>query len=282
MARARRVLAENLPLVDVVIEIVDARIPYSSRNPEIDKIFGSKPRVIVCNKKDLADENISGFWKNYYGKKGIKVIFTDSKKGDNIKSVTADIKAVMEDKIKRELEKGRKNRVIRVMVAGIPNVGKSSFINRVTGTASAVTGDKPGVTRNKQWLKMNSDIELLDTPGLLWPKFDDKTAGFKLACTGAIKDDILDQAELASELLTFLEKHYPGSIAARFNLEIEPHMTGYEILELCGKKRGCIISKGEVDSYRIAAVVLDEFRGGKLGRITLDWPDCLELGDVND
>lgn len=277
MARARRVLADNLALVDVVIEIVDARIPYSSRNPEIDKIIANKLRIIACNKRDLADDKLNNYWMNYYNKNGIKVIFIDSKKGENIKLVTAEIKQLMAPKIARELEKGRNIKTIRVMVVGIPNVGKSSFINKVAGKAVAVTGDKPGVTRNKQWLKMNNEIELLDTPGLLWPKFEDKQAALKLAITGAIKDDILDTSELAVKLIELVRKYYPASISNRFGFEVSDDMTGYEILEMCGAKRGCKIPGGEIDIYRISNMILDDYREGKLGRITLDQSDVFDV-----
>jgi ribosome biogenesis GTPase A len=205
MAKARRILAENLSNVDVVVELCDARIPYSSRNPEIVKVIGKKPSVMVCNKADLADPVMSDFWKTYYRKQGIEAVFTDSRKGEGVKKVTAAIKNAMAEKIRRQEEKGRVNAQIRAMIVGIPNVGKSSFINRVAGKAVAVTGDKPGVTRSKQWLKMASDIYLLDTPGLLWPKIEDQRCGYRLACTGAIKEDILDNTDIACFLLDFLQ-----------------------------------------------------------------------------
>lgn len=281
MAKARRILAENLSNVDVVVELCDARIPYSSRNPEIIKVIGNKPSVMVCNKADLADPVMSDFWKRYYKEKGIEAVFTDSRKGDGVKKVTAAIKNAMAEKIKRQEEKGRINAQIRAMIVGIPNVGKSSFINRVAGKALAVTGDKPGVTRSKQWLKMDSNIYLLDTPGLLWPKIEDQRCGYRLACTGAIKEDILDNTDIACFLLEFLQEAYPDALRERFKIPADcGALERVELLELCGRKRGCIIKGGEVDLVRTAAVVLDEFRAGKMGRISLDTERALEPIDM--
>ena len=288
MARARRVLSENMRLVDVVVELVDARIPYSSRNPEIDRILSQKPRVMVANKKDLADSAVSGYWKGYYKNSGIPVLFTDCQRGSGVKEVTALLKTVMAEKTKRYEEKGRKTPVIRTMAVGIPNVGKSSFINRVAGKAAAVTGDKPGVTRNKQWLRMKDDIYLLDTPGLLWPKFEDQRCAYKLACTGAIKDDVLDVTDIACFLLVFLLDYYPEALAGRYRIACTEYErgaqeceddstfllrkaeTGAALLTACGRQRGCFMKGGAVDLYRAAGIVLDDFRAGKLGRISLD------------
>lgn len=288
MARARRVLAENLKLVDVVVEIIDARLPFSSRNPEIDRIIGNKRRVLVCNKADLADPRLSDYWREYYKNNDIGVVFTDCHTGNGIKAVTAEIKRVMADKIQRYLEKGRKEPVIHAMVVGVPNVGKSSFINKVAGKAVAVTGDKPGVTRNKQWLKLNPDIYLLDTPGLLWPKIENQRSAYKLACSGAIKDDILDVEDLASFLIYYLSQNYPDAINERFKVDTEAVLEGVDrddrvmcgvaMLDACGKKRGCIIRGGEIDYTRISNIILDEFRAGKIGRITLDNPEVLTEG----
>jgi len=299
MARARRVLAENLKLVDIVVELADARLPFSSRNPEIDRILGNKPRVIVFNKADLADPAVSSYWMNYYRGKGIHTVFTDCRTGDGVKKVIDEITETMAEKVARLLEKGRREPVIHAMIVGIPNVGKSSFINRVAGKAVAVTGDKPGVTRNKQWLKMNKDIFLLDTPGLLWPKIENQRSAVKLACSGAIKDDILDTGELAAFLLCYIEEHYPELLNERFKIDLEKINDEYEefaeaeymtesvigsdvirrgtlLLEACGRKRGCLLKGGEVDYNRAAALVLDEFRAGKLGRISLDLPEVLK------
>ncbi|MBE7056067.1 MAG: ribosome biogenesis GTPase YlqF [Ruminococcaceae bacterium] len=278
MAKARRILSENLSEVDVVVELCDARIPFSSRNPEIVKVIGNKPSVLVFNKADLADPKMCDFWKNYYNDKGIQIVFTDSKKGDGIKKVTEAIKKTMAEKIKNQEEKGRLNPHIRAMIVGVPNVGKSSFINRVAGKAVAVTGDKPGVTRSKQWLKMGSNIYLLDTPGLLWPKIEDQRCGYRLACTGAIKDDILDNTDIAGFLLEFMRESYVDALCTRFKLNPDDleDLDRLQLVTMCGKKRGCIVKGGEVDLVRAATIVLDEFRGGKMGRISLDTPEALE------
>ncbi|HEX9063330.1 MAG TPA: ribosome biogenesis GTPase YlqF [Clostridia bacterium] len=272
MAKTRRLLAENLSLIDVVIELLDARIPKSSKNPEIDDIIKNKPRVVALNKSDLADERISKEWGKWYNSNGYTYIFIDSLKGKGINELKASLRSLLKEKIERDKQKGRIFRPIRTMVVGIPNVGKSSFINRVAGKASAVTGDKPGVTRGKQWIRINEEIELLDTPGILWPKFDDSEVGMNLAFTGAIKDDVYDTVEAAAALLERLSKTYPKNLSERFKLTLEEGMDGLAILTAAGKKRGCIIPGGEIDYTRIAAVVLDEFRGGKIGRISLDIP----------
>lgn len=272
MAKTRRLLSENLKLIDVVIELLDARIPKSSKNPEIDEIIKSKQRVVVLNKSDLADENISKEWNKWYNANGYTNIFIDSIKGKGINELKAKLRSLMKDKVERDKQKGRLFRPIRTMVVGIPNVGKSSFINKIAGRASAVTGDKPGVTRGKQWIRLNEEIELLDTPGILWPKFDDQEIGLNLAFTGAIKDDIMDIIEVSSNLLEILKISYPKFVAERYKLSSIEDKSGLDILKEAGKKRGCIISGGEVDLTRISAVILDEFRGGKIGHITLERP----------
>lgn len=274
MAKTRRLIAENLKLVDVIIELLDARIPFSSRNPEINTLINNKPRLVAFNKSDLADEQISGQWVKWYAEQGINCILINSISGKGLNEVKARARELMSEKIERDRAKGKLFTPVRLMVVGIPNVGKSSFINRIVGRATAVTGDRPGVTRGKQWIRINSEIELLDTPGILWPKFEDQEVGLNLAFTGAIKDDIMDIAEAAMELLVRLSKNYPAELCTRFKLEpdvlkdIEP----LELLETVARKRGCIISKGQIDYSRIAAIVLDEFRGGKIGRITLEKP----------
>lgn len=273
MAKTRRLLTQNLKLVDVVIELLDARIPYSSKNPEIDEIVKQKPRLIALNKADLADEAISEEWKAWFSSKGITSIFIDSLRGKGINQLKNQLRSMMKEKMDYERQKGRLFRPIRTMVVGIPNVGKSSFINRIAGRASAVTGDKPGVTRGKQWIRLNKEIELLDTPGILWPKFDDQQVGLNLAFTGAIADDIFDTVEVAALLMKQLSILYPGFLEERFKLDSSKGETGLKLLEEAGRKRGCIISGGEIDFNRIAAIVLDEFRGGKIGRITLERPE---------
>lgn len=272
MAKTRKILAESLKLVDVVVELLDARIPFSSKNPELDTILKQKPKLIVINKSDLADEKISLEWKEWYSKQGQTVIFIDSKTGKGIQEVNSKLRALMKDKIERQLEKGRINRPIRTMAVGIPNVGKSSFINKIAGKSCAVTGDRPGVTRGKQWIRLNEGIELLDTPGILWPKFEDEEVGLKLAYTGAVKDDVLDVIEVAIRLMEKLKDTYPERLMARFKLKNLDYENGAMLLEAAGRKRGCVISGGEIDYKRISDILLDEFRGGKIGRITLEMP----------
>lgn len=294
MAKAKRTLEENLKLVNIVIELCDARLPYSSRNPAIDHIIGKKPRVLVFNKADLADKRQSSFWTRYYTRKGFTVVFTDAKAGDGVKKVIEAVKLAMEEKISRSLERGRVATSIYAMVVGIPNVGKSSFVNRVAGKATAKTGDKPGVTREKQWLSMGDDIYLLDTPGLLWPRIDNQMAALRLAASGAVKDEVVDTGELCAFLLTFIDSHYPGVLEAKYGIKIpetaeweREYVTetiigadrlekGLAILEACGRARGCLVKGGNVDLDRAAALVLDDFRGGRIGRISLDFPEVLE------
>lgn len=272
MAKTRRMLGENLKLVDIVIELLDARIPASSKNPEIDAIVGSKPRIIVMNKADLADDAASKEWMKWYGTRDTAVIFIDSIKGNGINQLKAKLREMMKERFERDRQKGRIFRPIRTMVVGIPNVGKSSFINKIAGKASAVTGDKPGVTRSKQWIRLNEEIELLDTPGILWPKFEDNQVALNLAFTGAIKDEIMDTVEIAAALLEKLSRDYPPLLKARFKLQSLEGQTGLMLLKTCGKNRGCVIAGGEIDLQRISTIVLDEFRGGKIGRISLERP----------
>jgi len=273
MTKTRRMITENLSMVDVVIEILDARIPESSKNPEIDGLVKNKPKVVVLNKSDLSDPSVNKEWSDYYFKKGQKVVFINSLKGDGMNQVKAAVLAIMKDKLDRLKEKGRIFKSTRTMVVGIPNVGKSSLINRLAGRSMAETGDKPGVTRSKQWIRLDHDLELLDTPGILWPKFDDVETGLNLAFTGAIKDDIMDIGELACMLLERLAKSYPKELRERFKFTLDfAEATGLQLLEEAGRKRGCIVSKGEIDYTRISMIVLDEFRGGKIGKITLERP----------
>lgn len=272
MAKTRRLVTENLKLIDVVIELLDARIPRSSKNPEIDELVKQKPRVVALNKSDLADEAISRAWEKWYRSNGYDCIFIDSIKGKGLNELKGKLREIMKEKIEREKQKGRLFRPIRTMVVGVPNVGKSSFINRIAGKAAAVTGDKPGVTRGKQWIRINEEIELLDTPGILWPKFDDQQVGLNLAFTGAIKDEIIDTIEVAAALMEHLSTNYPQNLKERYKLD-SLDMGGLDLLKSAGKKRGCIVSGGEIDFNRIAAIVLDEFRGGKIGRISLEKPE---------
>jgi ribosome biogenesis GTPase A len=273
MTKTRRLLQENLKLVDVVVELLDARIPMSSKNPELDVIIGNKPRIIVLNKCDLADQQVSKRWQKWYESKGYISVLVDSIRGRGINRLKNLLRSIMKDKMEIERKRGRLFRPIRTMVVGIPNVGKSSFINRISGRASTATGDKPGVTRGKQWIRIDREIELLDTPGILWPKFDDKRIGLNLAFTGAIKDEIVDIVEVASLLLEHLKQYYPNYIINRFKFESLENQSGESLLLTAGKNRGCFISGGEVDLTRISAVVLDEFRGGKIGKISLETPE---------
>lgn len=273
MAKTKRILAENLKLVDIVIEILDARIPFSSKNPDIDKLVLNKPKIVVLNKSDLADTTISRKWEKYFQEKGQKVIFIDSLKGTGIRNLNKAVNELMKEKNERNMQKGRISYVVKSMVVGVPNVGKSAFINKIAGKKIAQTGDRPGVTKSKQWVKLNEKIDLLDTPGILWPKFEDMNVGLNLAFTGAIKDEVYDIIEVSCILLERLNEKYPSLIEKRYKVTDIQGKKGYEILEEIAKKRGCIISGGNIDYERIAAIVLDEFRAGKIGKITLEEPD---------
>lgn len=273
MVKTKRLIQENIKLVDVVIELLDARIPVSSRNPEIDRLIGDKPRVIILNKADLADENINSQWQKYFSKSGNKVIMVDSIKGVGLKEVVGAAKILAKPRLDYEKTRGRLPRAIRAMVVGIPNVGKSSFINKLVGKGAAKTGDKPGVTRGKQWVRISNDVELLDMPGILWPKFDDSQVGLNLAFCGSIRDDIMDVVELAAKLVEVLSTIYPQKLKERYKLEQIETDDGLELLRIIGKKRGAIIAGGEIDMYRIAQIVIDEFRGAKIGRMSLEKPE---------
>ncbi len=273
MTKTRRMMEQNISLVDVVVELVDARIPYSSKNPDIDNIAKNKKRVIAFNKSDLSDEKANKIWSEYYEKKGYKVIFVNSITGKGVDNVTKAAKELMAEKIERLKEKGRIMVPVRTMIVGIPNVGKSTFINKYVGKTLAKTGDKPGVTRDKQWIRIKKDFELLDTPGILWPKFEDKTVGIRLALTGAINDDILDIATLGTELIALLRKKYPEAISNRYSIEIGDEDENWQVLEKIGIARGFKKKGGDVDLDRSAKILLDEYRGGKLGLITLELPE---------
>ena len=277
MAKTRRLMKENLPLVDVVVEITDARIPASSRNPEMKNLVGGKPRVVVLNKCDMADEALTAEWSEYYRTKGVRAVAMDCRSGKGLNKLVPTVKEVMKKELEKRAAKGMEGKPIRMMIVGIPNVGKSSFINRVAGGKRAKVEDRPSVTRGKQWVTLEKGIDLLDMPGVLWPKFDDKTVGEHLAFTGAIKDDILDTELLAMRLADLLNREYHSLLCERYRLTdeetagIEP----YDLLSLIGAKRGMKISGGEVDTERAAAMLLDEFRGGKIGRMTLEMPNEL-------
>lgn len=273
MAKTRRLITDSLKLVDVVIELVDARLPMSSRNPEIDKIIGSKPRVLVLNKADIADSAANERWLEYFTSKRLTAILADSRSGDGLKKLDTAVEAVLTEKREKEKQKGMQKRITRVLVVGIPNVGKSSFINRVSKRAATKVGDRPGVTTAKQWIKVAGKYEILDTPGILWPKFEDKAVAKRIAYTGGIKDEILDIEEIAFFLLGYLRRNYYPLLERRYKLlENTDELDDFELLELIGKKRGCIVSGGSVDTLRAANIILDEFRAAKIGRITLELP----------
>lgn len=272
MAKTRRLIQSNLKLVDIVLEITDARIPQSSRNPELDKWIEGKPRMLVLNKCDNADPAATKQWLRFYEKQGIVAMACDCKTGAGVKAFLPLVKKTLAELLMRRKEKGMAGRMIRVMVVGVPNVGKSSFINRIAGTKRAKAEDRPGVTRGKQWVSLDQDVELLDMPGVLWPKFEDPLVGEKLAFTGAVKDGVVDIELLAARLLSYLAQHYPKRLEERFKMTELDGLYGWELLELAGKKRGMLVSGGEVNTERAAITVMDEYRGGKLGRLTFETP----------
>ena len=275
MAKTRRQMLENLKNIDLVCELVDARIPQVSRNPDMDEIAGDKPRMMILNRVDLADPEATRRWASFYRAQGYAVLETDSQHGTGTGRFAAAARERLADKISAWNEKGQTGRAVRVMVVGIPNVGKSTFIIRVLGRKSAKAADKPGVTRGAQWFRVPGGIDLLDTPGILWPKFDDERVGILLAVTGAVKDDILDLETLACRLFELLAVRAPQAIVDRYKLTIpeQSDFLGYDLLQQAGRKRGFLISGGEIDTERMARILLDEFRGGVLGRITLETPE---------
>ncbi len=271
MTKTYRQIEEKLKLIDVVVEVLDARIPLSSKNPDIEKITKGKPRIVVLNKSDLADEVMTKKWMEYYKSQGILSCTADCAKGKGINESVALIKKAIADKIAQNQEKGM-TRAIKVLVAGVPNAGKSSYINRLSGRASATVGDRPGVTRGQQWIRLSSGIELLDTPGVLWPKFEDEKVGEHLAFTGAVKDEILDVELLACKLAEFLNENYREMFCTRYKLTDTEGLQGFELVEMLGRKRGFVISGGEIDFLRASNILLDEFRSAKIGRITIEKP----------
>ncbi len=272
MTKAIRMMEENLRLIDVVVELVDARLPQSSRNPKVDELVGSKPHLILLNKADIADPEATKAWVKHFAEMGIAAVAVSSTTGKSLNFVFDKCRELLSDKIEKQKEKGIVNRSIKIMVCGVPNVGKSSFINKLSGKKSAVTGDRPGVTKGKQWIRLANNFELLDTPGILWPKFDDEEVGLRLAFTGAVKDEIIDVEELACHLLVFLKNNYPQALATRYKMTETEGLEGYELLEYLGRKRGFVVSGGEIDTERAAHILLDEFRGARLGCITLEMP----------
>ena len=272
MTKTRRMMEESLKLVDGVCEILDARIPASSRNPDLDEIVGGKPRLVVLNRIDQADPAMVRRWAAWFKSQGMAVLETDCKSRKGVGGFVPAIRAMLSEKLQRYQEKGQVGRPLKIMVAGIPNVGKSTFINQIAGRKSAKAENRPGVTRGKQWITVDQGLLLLDTPGILWPKFEDREVGMRLAYTGAVKDEIMDLETLSSGLLALLWRQYPEAVASRYKIEAEPDAQGYALLEAVGRKRGFLISGGEVDTERAARMVLEEYRSGKLGRFTLDLP----------
>lgn len=271
MTKAKRAMQEDIKLIDVVIELVDARVPLSSRNPDIDSLAGNKSRILLLNKSDMADSRVTDAWKRYYENKGYFVIAVNSTKRNELKAVNQLIQKACKEKIERDRKRGILNRPIRAMIVGIPNVGKSTFINSFAGKACAKTGNKPGVTKGKQWIRLNKQVELLDTPGILWPKFEDQTVGLKLAFIGSIKDELLQRVEIALDLIDYLLEQYPGTLSTNYGVEETGKDT--EILEKIGIARKCIKKGEEVDFEKTAALLLDDYRNARLGKISLELPE---------
>ena len=272
MTKTRRQIEADLKQVDAVCEIVDARIPVSSRNPDIDAICGGKPRILVLNRMDLADPNATKRWAAYFRGRGMAVVATDCKSRKGIADFTPAARTACAEKLERDAKRGM-NRPLRVMVVGIPNVGKSTLINQISGRKGAKAENRPGVTQGKQWVSVDSGLQLLDTPGILWPKFDDPEVGMMLAYTGAVKEGVIDIEELACHLMELLHKYYPQVLLERYQVEAEAGTPGWELVELAGRKRGYLVSGGDVNTERMSKVLLDEFRSGKLGRFTLEMPE---------
>ncbi len=270
MTKAKRMMQENMKLIDLIIELVDARIPLSSRNPDIDTLGEGKARMILLNKSDLSDEGCNTAWEKYFTEEGFTVVKVNSKTGSGVKSIYSAIQTACKEKIERDRKRGILNRPVRAMVVGIPNVGKSTLINALAGKACTKTGNKPGVTKGKQWIRLNKNVELLDTPGILWPKFESQRVGLRLAFIGSINDEILDTQELAAELVVHLRNIKSGVFHARYHIEEDG--TGYEVLEKIAEARHCLLKGNQKDTAKAAAILLDEFRNGKLGRITLELP----------
>ncbi len=272
MTKTRRQIEADLKLVDAVCEIVDARIPISSRNPDIDAICGNKPRIIVLNRMDLADSEMTKRWMHYFSNQGMAVVVTDCKTKKGISNFQPAVRNLLKEKIERNAAKGM-NKPIKVMVVGIPNVGKSTLINQISGRKGAKAENRPGVTRGKQWVNVDSGLLLLDTPGILWPKFDDPNVGMMLAYTGAVKEGVIDIEELSARLMELMLRFYPDTLKERYKVEAEQGTPGYMLLEEAGRKRGYLLSRGEIHTERMAKVLLDEYRSGKLGRFTLEAPE---------
>ncbi|MBQ5405552.1 MAG: ribosome biogenesis GTPase YlqF [Oscillospiraceae bacterium] len=273
MTKAQRMIEDNIKQVDAVCEILDARIPRSSRNPDIDRLAGDKPRLVILNRTDLADPKATAAWRRQLEGRGLAVLETDARSGRGVKDFAPAVRRLLADKLADYEAKGQVGRPLRVMILGIPNVGKSTFINKVAGRKAAAAGDKPGVTRGKQWISIDRGLDLLDTPGILWPKFDSQEVGEMLAITNAIKADVLDKETLGANFMLRLRAHYPEALRERYKFEPDPDANGFELLEEAAKKRGFLISRGEYDIERMANTLLGEYHDGKLGRLTLEYPE---------
>lgn len=272
MTKTRRMMEADLKLVDAVCELVDARIPMSSRNPDIDAICGNKPRLIILNRMDMADTAMTKRWTEYFRARGFEVVCTDCKSRKGINTFVPAVRRLLAEKLRRYAEKGQTGRPLKLMIVGIPNVGKSTFINQIAGRKGAKAENRPGVTRGKQWVTVDQGLLLLDTPGILWPRFEDMQVGLKLAYTGAVKDDVYDTEELACSLMELLWKNYPDALRERYGIEAEPDAKGWELLQLAAKKRGFLLARGELNTERMARVLLEEYRSTKLGRFSLEQP----------
>ena len=273
MTKAQRMIEENIKLVDAVCEILDARIPGASRNPDIDRLAGDKPRLVILNRCDLADPEMTSRWRRYFQSQGLAILETDAKTGKGVSGFAPAVRELLKDKLRDYESKGQVGRPLRLMILGIPNVGKSTFINKVAGRKAAIAGDKPGVTRGKQWISIDNGLDLLDTPGILWPKFESQEVGELLAITNAIKADVLDKETLGANFMLRLRALYPDALRTRYKMEPDPEANGFELLEQAAKKRGFLVSKGEYDLERMANTLLKEYHEGKLGRLTLETPD---------
>ena len=274
MTKTRRQIEADLKLVDAVCEIVDARIPMSSRNPDIDAICGNKPRIVILNRMDLADPEATKRWMAWFRSKGIAAVATDCKTRRGISDFQPAVRSVLKEKLERNAARGM-NKPLRVMIVGIPNVGKSTLINQISGRKGAKAENRPGVTRGKQWVTVDNGLLLLDTPGILWPKFEDPEVGMMLAYTGAVKEDIMDIEELSCRLMTLLATRYPKVLTERYGIEIPEEINGYDLLQITGKKRGFLMARGEINTERMARVLLDDYRAGKLGKLTFEMPEGL-------
>ena len=276
MTKTRRMIVDQMKHIDAVCEILDARIPVSSRNPDVEELTAGKPRLIVLNRVDLADPAATKQWAAYFRSRGFAVMEANAKEGQNTAKFPAAVRELLAEKLAAYAEKGQAGRMIRVMILGIPNVGKSTFINKVARRKTAKTEDRPGVTRSKQWVPIDPSLELMDTPGMLWPKFEDQSVGLNLAYTGAVRDEIMDIEELACHLMTYLGRRYPQALLERYKVEVEEEDTGYDLLMNSGRRRGFLLRGNEIDTERMAKILLDEFRGGKLGRFTMELPEDIK------